>query len=215
DFVHKNRDLAIEIWQRVLESGESCDLVMAGLHVKSSSSKQAEEALIARHVDLRGRVHTVDHVSEDSRTWLLANAHAVLYPSSAEGFGFVPYEAAALGTPSTFVGFGPLAEVSNDKTVPRYWTVDDCAADLAQLLREPHHAQARLAQLRNAITLHTWDGFAEQLVDFFQHIIGLPTVLTSTVSSTATADAALAGIMSSKSYRATQVLMRMKRRITR
>ncbi|MDP2287407.1 MAG: glycosyltransferase [Actinomycetota bacterium] len=215
DFVHKNRDLAIAVWQEVLASGQSCDLVLAGLHVKSSSSKSAEDALTSKHVDLRGRVHTVGHVSANSRTWLLANADAVLYPSSAEGFGFVPYEAAALGTPSTFAGFGPLAEVSGVTSVPSFWTIEEFAADLSQLLGDPKAAELRLAQLRSAIQIHTWSGFAEQLVDFFQHIIGLPTVLTSTVSSTASADAALAAILSSKSYRATQLLMRVKRGITR
>lgn len=35
-----------------------------------------------------------------------------LYPSSAEVFGFVPYEAAALGTPSTFTNFGPHKEIA-------------------------------------------------------------------------------------------------------
>ena len=72
-----------------------------------------------------------------------------------------------------------------------------------------------MSQLRAAIAQHTWSGFAEQLVDFFQHIIGLPTVLTSTVSSTASADAALAAIMSSKSYRATARLRAMRNRLTR
>ncbi len=215
DFLHKNRDLAIAIWQQVLASDESCDLVLAGLHVKSSSSKVTEDALLAKHVDLRGRVHTFDHVSENSRAWLLTNAAAVLYPSSAEGFGFVPYEAAALGTPSTFAGFGPLAEVSAVDTVPKNWTIEEFAEDLTQLLRDPAASEFRLAQLRNAITLHTWQGFAEQLVDFFQHIIGLPTVLTSTVSSTASADSALAAITSSKSYRATQRLRAIGNRIAR
>ena len=215
DFVHKNRDLAIAVWQQVLASGQSCDLVLAGLHVRSSSSKSAEDALTAKHVDLRGRVHTVDHVSADSRTWLLANAHAVLYPSSAEGFGFVPYEAAALGTPSCFASFGPLAEVSAVPSVPRHWAIDEFAADLTQLLSDPQAAELRVSQLRGAIAQHTWSGFAEQLVDFFQHIIGLPTVLTSTVSSTASADAALAAIMSSKSYRATARLRAMRNRLTR
>ena len=39
------------------------------------------------------------YVTSEERTWLLGNAAAVLYPSSAEGFDFLPYEAAALNTP--------------------------------------------------------------------------------------------------------------------
>ena len=112
DFQHKNRDFAIKVWEATLQAGQPCDLVLAGLHVKSSSSKVQEDDLTARHLDLRGRIHSVGHVSAQSRAWLLANATAVLYPTSAEGFGFVPYEAAALGAPTVFTDFGPLAEIS-------------------------------------------------------------------------------------------------------
>ena len=215
DFLHKNRDFAIQVWQQVLQSGESCDLVLAGLHVKSSSSKSGEDALLAKHVDLRGSVHSVGHVTQNSRAWLLANAHAVLYPSSAEGFGFVPYEAAALGTPTCFAGFGPLSEVSGISDVPGGWTVAEFAEDLTRLLRDADAAQERVTQLRASIARHTWSGFAGQLVDFFQHVLGMPTVLTSTVSSTASSEAALAAILSSKAYRVTERLREMSRRLIR
>jgi glycosyltransferase involved in cell wall biosynthesis len=112
DFQHKNRDFAIRVWQRALQEGHPCDLVLAGLHVKSSSSKKDEDDLIARHLDLRGRIHTVGHISSTSRAWLLSHADVVLYPTSAEGFGFIPYEAAALGTPTVFTSFGPLKEIA-------------------------------------------------------------------------------------------------------
>lgn len=213
DFQHKNRDFAIEVWQRVLQAGQPCDLVLAGLHVKSSSSKTGEEALLAKHVDLRGSVHTVGHVTPGSRAWLLAHASAVLYPSSAEGFGFVPYEAAALGTPTCFAGFGPLSEVSGVADVPRRWTVEDFAEDLAKLLGEQTAAEHRVHELSAAVARHSWASFAEQLVDFFQQVLGMPTVMTSTVASTASADAALAAIMASKAYRLTERLRRLRDRL--
>ena len=68
------------------------------------------KAHFRQNLDLRGRIHVVGHVSSQSRAWLLANATALLYPTSAEGFGFVPYEAAAMGTPTVFTDFGPLLE---------------------------------------------------------------------------------------------------------
>lgn len=37
DFLHKNRDFAIKVWQELLDQGHSLDLVLAGLHVKGSS----------------------------------------------------------------------------------------------------------------------------------------------------------------------------------
>lgn len=182
DFVHKNRDFAIRVWEQVLASGITCDLVLAGLHVRSSSSRDRERALLGVHTNLRGRAHSVGHVGGESRSWLLAHAAAVVYPSSAEGFGFVPYEAAALGTPTTFTAFGPLAEISGVSTVPAGWSIDAYAADITRLLQEPSFAEQRLADLTAAVTRHTWDRFATELVRFFARIRSMPTVSPVIVS---------------------------------
>lgn len=57
------------------------------------------------HVDLRGSIHTLGHISSDEHAWLLTNAWVVMYPSGAEGFGFVPYEASILGSQASFTSF--------------------------------------------------------------------------------------------------------------
>lgn len=214
DFQHKNRDFAIKVWQRALQEGQPCDLVLAGLHVKSSSSKKDEDDLIARHLDLRGRVHTVGHVSSASRAWLLANADVVLYPTSAEGFGFVPYEAAALGTPTVFTNFGPLREIAALDDLPRTWSIEQHAADLVALLADQVARDRRVAGLHQAVARYSWARFAEGLVSFFDHITRLPEVATSAVGAdTAAADAAaLSSILSSRSWRATAPLRRLGRR---
>ena len=212
DFQHKNRDFAIATWEQLLAADHTVDLVLAGLHVKGSSSKSAEDTLLAKHANLRGRVHTVGHVSSASRAWLLANAAAVHYPSSAEGFGFVPYEAAALGTPSTFTDFGPLHEIAGVSGLPARWTIDAHAADLARLLSDPQAAAARVAALRATIAHSTWDGFAGGLIDFFLRVSALPVTLTSTVAGSAADSAALASILQSRSYRIAQRLQRLRPR---
>ncbi len=214
DFQHKNRDFAIKVWQRALQDGQPCDLVLAGLHVKSSSSKKDEDDLVARHLDLRGRIHTVGHVSSQSRAWLLANADVVLYPTSAEGFGFVPYEAAVLGTPSVFTDFGPLREISGLSDLPRRWTIDDHARDLVDLLTDQGARDRRVAGLHLAIDRYTWAEFATRLVEFFEHITHMPEVATSAVGAdSAAADAAaLSAILSSRSWRVTAPLRRLGKR---
>jgi glycosyltransferase involved in cell wall biosynthesis len=215
DFQHKNRDFAVQVWEEVLARGVNCDLVLAGLHVKSSSSKVAEDTLLAQHTNLRGAAHSVGHVSADSRAWLLANAAVVLYPSSAEGFGFVPYEAAALGTPSTFASFGPLAEISNLKQLPSTWSIDAFADDLQVLLSDPIQAQARVDHLRSVVGELSWRLFAERLVEFVQRIDALPPVEGALVSGGAKDTAALAAVLSSKTWRATAPLRRLGGRISR
>jgi glycosyltransferase involved in cell wall biosynthesis len=138
---------------------------------------------------------------------LLANSRAVLYPSSAEGFGFVPYEAATLNTPSTFAAFGPLKEISQLTTLPTDWDVQQFAQDLGQLLASEATAQERVDQLNETISELTWKVFANQLTDFFAKVAELPTVTTATLGSASTAEAAaLAQMLSSKSWKLTAPL---------
>ncbi|MCH9690346.1 MAG: glycosyltransferase, partial [Gammaproteobacteria bacterium] len=215
DFRHKNRDFAIRVWEQVLADGTNCDLVLAGLHVKSSSSKVEENALLAEHANLRGTAHTVGHVSPQSREWLLSQAAVVLYPSSAEGFGFVPYEAAALGTPTTFTRFGPLAEISQVVDTPRAWTVDAYARDVTALLTIPERAHKRVNDLRAVISHSTWDVFAERLLVFMEHISQLPPAEAALVSGSAADTSALSAVLSSKTWRATEPLRRFGSRFRR
>jgi len=213
DFQHKNRDFAIDVWQQVLELGINVDLVLAGLHVKSSSSKDQESTKLKKHTNLRGEATTLGHVSSDERAWLLENAAAVLYPSSAEGFGFVPYEAAILGTPTTFTNFGPLKEISQLTTTPPNWSGAKHATDLAQLLNDPQYAEQRVNQLRPVIAASTWNQFAQAFTEFATKVATMPTVPTSALTSSTAANE-LASVLSSKTWRATSRLRRLKKRST-
>ena len=179
DFAHKNRDFAIRVWQQLLEQGVACDLVLAGLHVRRSSSKQAEEEALATHVDLRGHVHTLGHVDQETKSWLLTYAAAVHYPSSAEGFGFVPYEAAALGTPTCFTRFGPLRELLDIAEAPRSWRIEEHAADLRTLLTDTDACHRRIDHIAAAGERLTWANFAEHLARFFSETADRPPVPAS------------------------------------
>ena len=211
DFHHKNRDFAIKVWERVLQEGPSCDLVLVGMHVSNKSSQSAEDNLIGSHTDERGTVYRVGHVSTTSRTWLLANAAVVHYPTSAEGFGFIPYEAAAMGTPSVFTDFGPLNEIAQLRGLPRGWSVEQHASDLVSLLSDETESARRVAGLREAVTRYTWDGFAARLVEFFRTVDRLPEVAVSTPDTDSAA--ALAAVLSSSSWRATEPFRVLARRM--
>lgn len=212
DFLHKNRDFGVRVWQELLRSGVNCDLVLAGLHVNSSSSRDSEQEALASHVDLRGQVHTLGHVSSDSRAWLLANAIAVLYPSSAEGFGFVPYEAAAVGTPSSFTLFGPLAELTGVTDAPRTWQPSDYVEDLRRLLSDEQHAARRVEDLTRSIEKRSWSDFAGELVSFMYRVAELPISPGGAVLSEVAQDAAeLNALLASKTWRMTAPLRRARK----
>jgi glycosyltransferase involved in cell wall biosynthesis len=180
DFRHKNRDLAVKVWQEVLQRGHQCDLVLAGLHVRGSSSRHQEQVLLDSHVNLRGSAYRLGHVDEAERAWLLAHAAVVLYPTSAEGFGFVPFEAARLGSPSSFVSFGSLRELTGVADVPSTWSVTALADDVSLLLKDDEAADRRIGAVLQRSEELTWGRFAEEFVAFAQDVLAMPKQMSLT-----------------------------------
>jgi len=112
-----------------------------------------------------------------------------------------------MNTPSTFAAFGTLKEISQLTTLPTDWDKDQFAQDLGQLLASEVAAQERVNQLTAIINELTWQRFADQLTDFFAKTAELPTVPTAPLGSTSTAEsAALAQVLSSKSWKLTAPL---------
>ena len=128
DYAHKNRDLALAVLADLRRRGHAHALVMAGPTVPYGSSQLAEANFLLHHGDtLESEVFLLPDLPSSERNWLIRHADLVLYPSSAEGFGLVPYEAARFGTPTLFTRFGPLQELAPDIPVaaedwsPRRW----------------------------------------------------------------------------------------------
>lgn len=150
------------------------DLVLAGLHVRGSSSRAEEKELISKHVNLRGTVTTLGHVTSDERAWLLANSEAVIYPSSAEGFGFVPHEAMALGTATLMSGFGPLVDSFDPPALCSDWLEDLYVNALIDRIRNPGTPIKRDGTGNLPIEKFTWDLHAARTVEFFSHVASRP-----------------------------------------
>ena len=171
DFVHKNRDLAIRAWQEASTSGP-VDLVLAGLHVSASSSAEYEDRLVSRPAP--GRIIRLEHVSPEAKEWLLSQAIAVLYPTSAEGFGLVPHEAAMLGTPTLFTAFGPLAEFLPAEQGLAGWSVEGYASALADLIADRANRAAAVDAVLAADRDLTWPLAAQTLVEAFRSTLAKP-----------------------------------------
>jgi glycosyltransferase involved in cell wall biosynthesis len=100
NYACRNRDVAIGAWHALREQGHGLDLVLVGGAVPFGSTRLVE----SQYAGAEG-LHDLPSVSADDRNWLLAHASLVLCTSSADGFGFVPFEAARLGTASASVRF--------------------------------------------------------------------------------------------------------------
>lgn len=173
DFVHKNRDFAIRVWQE-LATHTDLDLVLAGFHVAQSSTRDIEDVLLARASVEGPHAIRLSHVSSATRMWLMANATAVLYPTSAEGFGFIPHEAASLGVPTVFTSFGPLAETLPTGLGLGTWKIDEHRDRVLDLLDTPGKASSCVAAIRAQDAELNWDASAASLAGFFRAALASP-----------------------------------------
>jgi len=175
DYAHKNRDLALAVLADLHGRGHSHALVMAGPTVPYGSSRLAEANLMLHHGEtLESEVFLLPDLPSSERNWLIRHADLVLYPSSAEGFGFVPYEAARFGTPTLFTRFGPLQELAPDIPVAAEdWSPETLAAAADSLLSDPAQARLQVESCLAAGAKYTWAATAERLTDVYRHVLAL------------------------------------------
>ncbi len=170
NYGHKNRDTAIRALRLLRARGHDLKLLLVGPAVPFGSSRELEaEAMM----DLSSQdVVMMQNVAADERNWLLAHAELVLYPTSAEGFGLVPYEAAALGTPTIFFPFGPLSEVAGDLPMEaRDWSPEAFAEQVEALIADPSLGQLQVQRLLEASAKSTWALTAGALCDVFRSVL--------------------------------------------
>ena len=167
NFSHKNRDLAMRAHARLRERHPDLALVLAGTHVPYGSSRVSE----ARVASAGGaeKVYDLPDTTSQERNWLLRHASVVLYPTSAEGFGLVPFEAARFGTPTVHVGFGALREFAGEPPVAAAdWDPRSLAGAVDVLLEDPERARAQVAAALAAAEKHTWAQTAADLTGLYR-----------------------------------------------
>jgi glycosyltransferase involved in cell wall biosynthesis len=172
NYTHKNRDLAVRMTTELRRRGHDLALVMTGPVVPWGSSR----ALEARAAPRDG-IFVLPEVSSEERNWLVRHAALVLYPTSAEGFGLVPYEAARFGTPTVHVGFGPLREVGGDlPVVAEDWRPESLADAAEALLGDPALARRQVASCLEVGASYTWARTSEMLTEAYRTILAWPSV---------------------------------------
>jgi hypothetical protein len=96
-------------------------------------------------------------------------------PSTVEGFGLVPFEAASVGVPCLAFRGTALGEILGDgpSTVPT-WDVGSWASSLAALIADPTAKRDALDHLRTAADRHTWRATALATWDAIDRAIAMP-----------------------------------------
>jgi glycosyltransferase involved in cell wall biosynthesis len=174
DFRHKNRIFALRLLAALRdEHGWRGSLILAGAHIPNGSSRELEREFLAARPDLDGAVITHGPVDESEKAWLMRHAGAVLYPSTYEGFGMVPFESALAGVPCLFAAQSSLGEVApaGTATIVR-WDVAQSAAAAHALLSDERIRAEHVATLAAAARELTWDRAAAAMVETYREAAG-------------------------------------------
>lgn len=162
-FWHKNRRHAIAVFETLCRvHGYEGSLVIAG-PVPYYGNSEAEDLEFQSTLgsSVRDRIVTLDMVGESDKWWLLEHADLVLYPSIIEGFGLVPFEAAAVGTPSLAPAASAIHEVLGEASCLMHsWNVPDWAEAAAAVLASKPKSAALVDEVRRASAGLTWDSTA-------------------------------------------------------
>ncbi len=169
DFRHKNRPFALRILRELqARHGWEGSLVFIGPKVDTGSSRDEEAELQARDPGLRDAVVDLGAVGDAEKEWLLQHARVVVYPTTYEGFGLVPFEAAARGTPCIWAPGTSLSEVLPPEAaaiVP--WDAAASADRALELMRVEEARKRQLATIRASAARLTWDAAAASLVHLY------------------------------------------------
>ncbi len=176
NFKHKNRVYAIRLLRVLIEKhGWSGRLVLAGPNVASGGSS-AEEALErSRSPDLQHRIQYIGWISEGEKKWLLQHAAVVLYPTIYEGFGIIPFEAAAAGTPALMFHSTSLTEVLGEDVVYLETLNPEMGAEVVwSVLSNPECARRQVEAILARSPMFPWGGIADRTWEFYRRVLQMP-----------------------------------------
>ncbi len=177
DFRHKNRVFALRLLESLRDvHGWDGALVLAGPRVSPGSSAGDEAVYLTSRPDLAERVVLLPAVSEAEKAWLLERCAAVVYPTTYEGFGLMPFEAAAHDRPCLFASHTALAETLPPETATLTpWDPAASARRAHHLLSSPEAAAAQVREIRQAGKRFSWQAAGESLAEVYWAAATSPT----------------------------------------
>ncbi len=164
NYPHKNLTFARRIMNEAFPGNGKPNLLIAGLMLSNEGAESV--------TDLNSSEFQLGSVSTEDRNFLLKNAELVLYPTTAEGFGLVPFEAAALGTPTLFTRFGPLRDMFPLDFLPDDWELASYVSAIHKVLADDELNKLQVKQATGLANGRlSWESVTNELVDSFYYAL--------------------------------------------
>jgi len=155
----KNLHLILEAFRLLLQDGLDRHLVLVGQWGWETDAVRRQ----LNEPAFDGRVHVTGYVADEELVGIYAGAELLLYPSIAEGFGFPPLEAMAMGVPVIVSTTNVLRELYHEAAVTVAPT--DCAGLTAAIRHLIEDRTAREERRRLGLALarqFTWERAAQK-----------------------------------------------------
>jgi glycosyltransferase involved in cell wall biosynthesis len=184
-FKHKNRLFALRVVDELRRVHDWNGLVVfAGVNPLFGSSGREEAAFLRGHRDLAERVVDLGPVNDAGRSWLYRHAAVVLFPTLYEGFGLVPFEAAAGGTASAYASRSSVAEyLPAEGALLELGDVTETARRLHVLLESREARDEIVRNIRLAGSRLTWDRAADSYIEIYRRAMTRPIGLSLVLGS--------------------------------
>jgi glycosyltransferase involved in cell wall biosynthesis len=183
-YFHKNRVFALRVAEELRrEHAWEGRLVFAGGRPPDGSSADDESVFLSHHPELRARFVNLGRVSDEEQRWLYRHAALVLYPTLYEGFGLIPFEAAAAGTPCVYSSRSSVAEyLPVEGALLDLSDVVTTASRLSPVLQSAETGKAIVHAIQGAAKALTWDRTAASYAQVYRRSIERPVGLALAAS---------------------------------
>ena len=176
---HKNRGLALQTFAEMRRRGWVGKLVLVGPTPPTGNSLGTEALEFLEDPSLRDDVIQIGSIAENEKAWLLRNSCLLLYPTTVEGFGLVPFEASAYGLPTLSSRQGSLDEVL-PRDIPTIvdFLPQQIADQAMAIINDPKLGEKIVTSIRSQSAKFNWKDTGSRLVDVFTEVISRPPVRT-------------------------------------
>ena len=121
---------------------------------------------------LENRIATPGFLKDEEMTGFYQNAVLFVIPSFAEGFGFVPLEAAAAGTPVVSSNVTSLPEILGDGAIYfNPYDINDMAEKMRIVLLDADLRNKLVSKARENLKKYSWQKMARETLELYGDIL--------------------------------------------